>query len=350
MTIDTYNPDGSLATETTGYGTSAAATTSYCYDPAGDTTAVVMPDGNTSGTAPCETSAPWVVSASSYPTQASYQTTYSYDSAGEQVATTRPATSAAPSGATTTSTYDPAGNVLTSTDPNNVTTTWTYTPLNKAATVTYSGGTAHAVSYGYDANGNRTSMSDATGNSSYTYDPFGELTSCTTTAAGQTVSYGYDSDGNETGITYPLPGSHSWAATTTVSYGYDNADICTSVTDFNNHQIAITPNADGLPATVSLGATGDTINTTYDNTDTPSVDHAEERELHAAVVHLFGRAVGQHPERDRHPDLLPVAGGIHLRRQGPGHLHDPRHRIPPELRFRPLIQPDRATDWRQHEL
>ena len=55
-----------------------------------------------------------------------------------------------------------------------------------------------------------------------------------------------------------------------MSYGYDNASICTSVTDFNNHQIAITPNADGLTATISLGATGDTINTTYDNTDTPS--------------------------------------------------------------------------------
>jgi RHS repeat-associated protein len=266
VTVDTYNPDGSRATQTTGYGTSAAATTSYCYDQARHTTAVVAPNGNSSGTAPCETSSPWVVNATSYPTQASYQTTYSYDSAGEQVSTTRPATSAAPSGQTTAITYDPAGNVLTSTDPNSVITTWTYTPLNLAATVSYSGGTAHAVSYGYDASDNRTSMSDATGSSSYVWDAFGELSSAQN-GAGQTVSYGYDADGDTTGITYPLPGTHSWAATTTVNYGYDNAGFRNSATDFNNHQITVTPNADGLAATASLGATGDTIANTYDNSD-----------------------------------------------------------------------------------
>jgi YD repeat-containing protein len=98
------------------------------------------------------------------------------------------------------------------------------------------------------------------------YDPFGELTS-STNGAGQATSYGYDADGEVTGINYPLPGTHSWAATTTVTYGYDNADQLTGVTDFSNHQITVTLNADGLTATASLGATGDTINTTYDNTD-----------------------------------------------------------------------------------
>ena len=146
-----------------------------------------------------------VVSATSFPTQAAYQTTYSYDSAGEVVSTTSPATTAAPSGATTTSTYDSAGNMLTRTDPNGVTTTWTYTPQNQAATVSYSGSSAHSVSYTYDANGNRTAMTDATGSSSYTYDPFGELTSATN-GASQTTGYGYNADGQVTGITYPLPG------------------------------------------------------------------------------------------------------------------------------------------------
>jgi RHS repeat-associated protein len=269
VTSDTYNAAGQLVSQTTGFGTSAASTVSYCYDPNGDKTSIVYADGDTSGGATCETSSPWVVSSSSYPTQASYQTTYAYDSAGEQVSITTPATAAAPSGATTTETYDAAGNTLTRSDPNGVTTTWTYSPLNKPVTVTYSGGTAHAASYGYDASGNRTSMSDATGSSTYVYDPFGELTSAQS-GAGQTVSYGYDSDGNQTGITYPLPGTQSWAATTTVTYGYDNADQLTGITDFNGHQITITPNADGLTAKVSLGATGDTINTTYDNTDIPS--------------------------------------------------------------------------------
>ena len=81
---------------------------------------------------------------------------HSYDSAGELVSTTSPATTAAPTGATTTYTYDPAGNILTTTDPDGMTTTWTYTPLNLAESVSYSGSSAHSVSYSYDADGNRT--------------------------------------------------------------------------------------------------------------------------------------------------------------------------------------------------
>jgi RHS repeat-associated protein len=261
VTVDTYTPAGQVASETTGNGTSAA-TVSYCYDPNGDKTAVVYADGNTSGTALCESSSPWVVSSSAYPTQAGYQTTYAYDSAGEQVSVTTPASAAASSGATTTKTYDAVGNTLTSIDPDGVTTTWTYTPLLSIATVSYSGSSAHSVSYGYDANGSKTSMSDATGSSSYTYDPFGELTS-TTNGAGQATGYGYNADGQPTSVTYPLPSTATWASTDTVSYTYDHASEMTGVTDFNGNQVAVTSTADGSPDSVSLGSTGDSITTTY---------------------------------------------------------------------------------------
>ena len=56
--------------------------------------------------------------------------------------------------------------MLTSTDPDGITTTWTYTPANLKATVSYSGSSAHSVSYTYDANGQLTAMTDATGSSS----------------------------------------------------------------------------------------------------------------------------------------------------------------------------------------
>jgi RHS repeat-associated protein len=112
-------------------------------------------------------------------------------------------------------------------------------------------------------------MTDATGSSSYIYDPFGELTSATN-GADQAVGYSYDADGDTTGITYPLSAAATWATTDTVSYGYDHADNLTSVTDFNSHQISITPNADSLPSSETLGSSGDTISTTYDPTDTPS--------------------------------------------------------------------------------
>ncbi len=125
--------------------------------------------------------------------------------------------------------------MLTRADPNGVTTTWTYTPLNLTASVSYSGASAHSVSYAYDANGNRTAMTDATGSSAYRYDPFGELTSARN-GASQTTGYGYNADGQVTGITYPLPAAATWATTDTVGYGYDNADLLTSVTDFNDHR------------------------------------------------------------------------------------------------------------------
>jgi RHS repeat-associated protein len=269
VTTGTYNAAGELASQTTGYGTSVASTISYCYDPKHDRTAVVYADGNTSAVASCETSSPWVVSSSSYPSQAAYQTTYGYDSAGEVVSTTTPATGAAPNGATTTHTYDPAGNKITSTDPNGVTVTLAYTPLNRTASLSYSGSAAHSVSYTYDANGKKTGMTDASGTSSYVHDPFGELTSVTN-GAGQTTGYSYDADGDTTGITYPLPTTATWASSNTVSYGYDNADLLTSATDFNGNKITIGNTRDGLPNTQALGATGDTITTNYDNTDNPS--------------------------------------------------------------------------------
>ena len=268
-TYNSYNADAQVTSTTTGYGTSVASTTTYCYDPNGDRTTVVAPDGNTSGIAACETSSPWVVSSSSYPTQAGFQTTSSYDSAAELASTTSPVTTAAPSGAATSYTYDPAGNTLTSTDPDGITTTWTYTPGNLKATVSYSGSSAHSVSNTYDANGQQTAMTDATGSSSYIYDPFGELAS-TTNGAGNTVGYGYDADGNTTGVTYPLPASATWATTRTVAYGYDHANVLTSATDFNAHQITITPNADSLPSSETLGSTGDSLSYTYAPTDTPS--------------------------------------------------------------------------------
>jgi RHS repeat-associated protein len=261
VTQYSYDAAGELLTvKKAGSDGSVASTTSYCYDPNGDKTASVPPDGNSSGLASCSSSSP-------YPTSSSYQTAYSYDSLGELVSKTAPTTSFVTS-PTWTYSYDPAGNLLTAEDPNAVTTTNTYTPLNQLATVSYSGSSAHSVTYGYDANGNRLSMVDGTGTSTYGYDVFNELTSYQN-GAGKTVSYSYDADGDTTGMTYPL-GSPSWASTSTVSYGYDNADELNSVSDFNSNTITVGNTADGLPNSLALGASGDTISTSYDPTDTPS--------------------------------------------------------------------------------
>ncbi len=112
-------------------------------------------------------------------------------------------------------------------------------------------------------------MTDATGTSSYTDDPFGKLTS-TTNGAGQVTGYGYNPDGQVTSITYPLPSTATWATSDNVSYGYDNADRLTSITDFTGKTITFTNTADGLPSSQTLGSTGGTITTSYDNADSPS--------------------------------------------------------------------------------
>ena len=145
----------------------------------------------------------------------------------------------------------------------------TYTPRGDLATVTYSGSSAPPVSYTYDADGNKTSMSDGTGTSSYSYDPFGELTSATN-GAGQNTGYSYNADGQITSIAYPLPPAASWALGNTVGYTYDGAGLLTKVTDFNGNPMAITSNPDGLADSETLGTTGDTVTTSYDNTDSPS--------------------------------------------------------------------------------
>jgi RHS repeat-associated protein len=269
VTVDVYNSTDQLVSQTTAYGTPAAATYSYCYDPNGDRTSVVYPDGNVSGVAPCETSAPWVVNSATNPMQAACQTTSSYDSAMELISTTAPATTTAPSGATTGSTYDAEGNLLSRTDPNGVATTWTYSPLGKPTSVTYSGSSAHPVTSTYDANGELTGRTDASGTSSYTLDPFGELTS-TTNGAGQAIGYGYDANGDTTSITYPLPATATWANTSTVAYGYDHADRVTALTDFNGHTVTISNTTDGQPSSATLGTTGDTVTTTYDGAGVPS--------------------------------------------------------------------------------
>ena len=261
VTTYSYDDANQLLTTTTGAGTATAATTSNCYDPDGNKTATVPGDSNTSGVATCGTTSP-------YETSSSYQTGYSYDSLGELVSKTAPGTTAAPSGQVTSYTYDPAGNQLTSEDPNGVTATNTYTPVDQVAGTSYSDST-HSVSYAYDPNGKRTVMTDASGTTSSTYDPFGELTS-NQNGASKTISYTYDSLGNTTGISYPLGGSATWANSDTVSYGYDPASELTSVIDFNGHGSGVSNTADGLPSALSLGASGDSVDTSYGANDAPS--------------------------------------------------------------------------------
>ena len=83
------------------------------------------------------------------------------------------------SGTATVYAYNPDDTVYSVTDARGATCTYGYNSrhLVTSATHTLSGQTTIAVSYSYDAAGNRTSMTDGLGSVSYGYDQLSRLTS-----------------------------------------------------------------------------------------------------------------------------------------------------------------------------
>lgn len=180
----------------------------------------------------------------------SHKTSYGYDGQGRQDSRTDP------DNRTTGSHIDPAGLVLTATDATGRVTTMGYDPAGELTSVSYSDGVTPGVSYGYDPDGNRVSMTDGTGTTSWTYDTFNEVT-VQTQGSGTTVQYGYDNDGDTTSITYP-------GQTTPVQRGFDAADRLTSVTDFAGNKTTFGYDSDSSVLTTSY-PNGTTVTNGYDN-------------------------------------------------------------------------------------
>lgn len=152
----------------------------------------------------------------------SHTTNYHYDSAGDLTSISP----AAPLGSIS-QTFDSLGRVATITDGNGATTTYSYDGddritqvlTNGASTCSYSAGTC--VSYGYDDNGNQTSMHDVTGLTQYAFDVMNRQTTKTLPSL-DTLTLGYDHAGNVT--SYTDPGG-------TVVYGYNAANQLTSLAE-----------------------------------------------------------------------------------------------------------------------
>jgi RHS repeat-associated protein len=136
---------------------------------------------------------------------------------------------------TTSFSYDGASNLKSTKDPKGRTTTFSYDDADRLVEMSYSDGTTPAVKYGYDAVGRRTSMSDGTGNSAFSFDSLGRLTS-TTTGHGDATSYGYDLAGNETSITYPNGKK--------VTRTFDSAERLASVSDWLGNATSFAYDAD----------------------------------------------------------------------------------------------------------
>jgi RHS repeat-associated protein len=181
----------------------------------------------------------------------SHSTTYTYDSLA------RPISMSDPLSRTTSYTYDGAGNLLTLTNPSSQITTNTYDAADERLTTTYSDGKTPSVTLVYDADGQRTSMTDGTGTSTWTYDSLHRITS-TATGAGAKLSYSYDLKNQLTAITYPT-------STHKVTRAYDAAGRLTSITDWLNNKTTFAYDADANLTTETLPtASGVTSKLSYD--------------------------------------------------------------------------------------
>ncbi|MEV7776898.1 hypothetical protein [Kitasatospora sp. NPDC088351] len=257
-------------------------TTHYTYDVLGNQTKVTRPDGTVLSTDynPDGTVARTVDGLGA-------ATVYAYDAQKRQTLRTDPL------GRATVNAYDAAGRRTASTDPSGRVTTFTYDANSQPTSVAYSDtATPPVTAIGYDAAGRQSSMADGTGTSRRAYDAFGELVSLTD-GAGAVTGYGYDENGNRTSITYPggssrtvtrtfdkanhLASVKDWNGKTT-GFGYDGAGHWTSTAFPNGTAVTTTLDDSGQPLADRLtNSTSKLVSLTYtrDNTgrvnsDTPS--------------------------------------------------------------------------------
>ncbi len=150
--------------------------------------------------------------------------------------------------------YDANGNRTSLRKRDGTTITYQYDALNrmtqKAAPVSASGAAGYTVFYGYDLRNLQTyarfGSVDGEGVSN-SYDGFGRVIGSTTTMAGtsRAVSASYDADGNRVLVTTPRG---TW------TYGYDGVDRLTGLFEGPDSTVPMslwTYNSQGLPANVS---------------------------------------------------------------------------------------------------
>jgi len=231
----TYDADRNLKTSKDPDGNQ----TSYTYDAAEQRTQIDRADTTTLKTAY------WPDGTLKSQTDGANQTTsYAYDALAHLTTVTDPLNRV------TNYAVDAVGNPLSKQDPGGNCaavpeagcTTFGYDAANQQTSITYSDGvTPNVTNIGYDDNGRRTTMTDGTGTSSWSWDSLGRMTS-STTGAGATVGYGYDLRDNPTSIVYP-------GASGTVTRGYDDAGRLTSVTDWLSNTTTFSYDADSFLTT-----------------------------------------------------------------------------------------------------
>jgi RHS repeat-associated protein len=127
-------------------------------------------------------------------------TTYDYNGLGNKTSLISPDTG------TTTSVPDSLGRVRSETRANGSTINYAWDSLDRLTSRSAAGVTeTFTYDQGSYAKGRLSGIADASGETSFTYQPDGSLSSQSSTIAGQTLSVGwsYDASGRLTGMTYP---------------------------------------------------------------------------------------------------------------------------------------------------
>jgi RHS repeat-associated protein len=224
VTAQSYTGDGQVSVVTLPDSSAEA----YTYDADGNTTRFVNAD--------------------------SKATTYTYTLSNEMSGETQPG------GLATTYRYNTAGMLYVTTNPDGSTFTYTYNGDGDPTRIASSAPGSTDVVYTYTESGQRKSMTDETGVSTYTYDHDGRLTT-DKNGAGKTLTYAYGNEGQLLTLTYP--------GSKTVTYAYDPAGQMTSLTDWSSNQTTFTWTADGQLAT-QADPNGITETRSYDADDLPA--------------------------------------------------------------------------------
>lgn len=250
-------PPTSAPSSATGYVTTiydAAGRTTSSTDALADTTAYTYAPGGqvlttTDPRAKVTTDCYYYEDGSGQCAHGATQANGSFD---DLYSTLTPATSADPSGETTTDTYFAGGLADTTTTPAG-TTTDGYDALGDATSVTYSG-TASGysapanVTATFNVDGSKATVADGTGTTTYSYDAAGDLTAQALTAgsgsglAATTYSYSYFKTGVLDTVVYPTYGSYS---SPTATYAYDANGNMASVTDWAGNEVTFAHDANG---------------------------------------------------------------------------------------------------------
>jgi len=159
----------------------------------------------------------------------------------------------------TVQTFDAAGNLKTKTDPDGRTTTFAYDKADRLKEIAYSAEAGQDVTFGYNEDGNLTSMVDGTGESAWEYDQLGRLVH-SKSGHGETVAWEYNLADEPVGLTYPNGKS--------ISRAYDKVGRLESVTDWLGHTTSFGYNKDSAPTltTFPVGTT-DTDEYAWDSAD-----------------------------------------------------------------------------------